>query len=272
MFVHNGSMRFRRTQSLGFTLIELLVVIAIIAILAAMLLPALARAKEKTKRISCLNNCKQMGLGSQMYAEDDSRGRLTGTLEPDSDPAAQMRDDDLNWLRGFSTDKPTYIPNVKSFVCPSTHNFINPDLFSYVPAPKGSVNFVYEMNDLMGSGKAKNNDAEGHSYEVFGSWHNLTANYPRKTQKSVLTYRNSASYVGEGVGASGIFIIMDQMEPHAAPWQWENWPNPYNNHGKEGGNVVFADGHAAWIPVLRWKEAIMRSEDYSPNFVSTLPP
>lgn len=105
------------TRHSAFTLIELLVVIAIIAILAAILFPVFAQAREKARSTTCLNNLKQLGVGLQMYSQDYEGALMQTTWEISS-----------SYHVHWSYTLQPYIKNMGVFACPSDTNPVTPAL------------------------------------------------------------------------------------------------------------------------------------------------
>ena len=134
-----------RTRSrLGFTLIELLVVIAIIAILASLLLPALARAKQRAKQTACVSNVKQISLAMFMYVDDNENKfppRMPNPIPGPAYPCKPCRtlDPSTNWL-GYIIENMSHASN--AFICPSDNGV--PATFTADPSLGKSV-WQYEL-------------------------------------------------------------------------------------------------------------------------------
>ncbi|HEX7654393.1 MAG TPA: prepilin-type N-terminal cleavage/methylation domain-containing protein [Verrucomicrobiae bacterium] len=245
----------------GFTLIELLVVIAIIAILAALLLPALGKAKERGKRISCIGGLRQQGMASMLYAQDFN-GNLTGptvavgayaSFVPSAYSDRSGSDDDANWMYDYNK-------SLKSYTCASTYNVVRPDKANY---PFTTTSYVIDLKD-----NAVSKTAFGTSYEIFGTFSTLmggTTYGIKKTEKSiaakVITKYTGA--LGQHVSPTDILLMLDADDTGSGGLgsSHNNWPDPEDNHGAEGTCMNFCDGHAQWVSRRNYLATINLSQD-----------
>ncbi len=233
----------------AFTLIELLVVIAIIAILAAMLLPALARAKESGKRISCLNNLRQLSLAAQMYVNDN---QATYPLRSSTD----------RWPDKFYD---TYGKNLKLLLCPTETqtpitNGNSPSNNVADAAPRSY--FINGWNDYF------NDTLSAADFTTY-----MAGSYPLGLKENLIIHPSDTIVLGEKASDQGDFY-MDLLE--GAGNDFVGILDQARHDGKSGSNYAMADGSARYMkeytdlsPLNLW--CLGDVDRSSPNYVVTPP-
>jgi prepilin-type N-terminal cleavage/methylation domain-containing protein/prepilin-type processing-associated H-X9-DG protein len=237
-----------RNPRTGFTLIELLVVIAIIAILAAMLLPALSKAKTKAQGVSCMNNLKQLQLGWFMYSgdNDDKIVRTGGTdqlVRLPNDPAGFPGGIRSQWVLGSMDSVANgavesqlikngllfpYINNLDVYKCPADRKS-----FSGKPTVRSMsmncwMNPIRDWNSVIGYSGTR-------TLRVFRKQSDITAPSPSQCWVTIDENPDSIN--------DGWFV--------ADPNNTANWPDVPATYHNGAGGVSFADGHAE---IKKWRD------------------